>query len=52
MTNQCHVSEFTELDGGEGYSGRIFFYQDANQTENFIGAKTGNDIYYRSEKHY
>jgi len=28
------------------------FYKGANQTENFIGAKTRNDIYYRGEKHY
>jgi len=27
-------------------------FEDANQTENFIGAKTGYDIYYRGEKHY
>jgi len=23
------------------------FYKDANQTENFIGTKTENDLYYR-----
>ena len=28
------------------------FKKKKNQTENFIGAKTGNDIYYRGEKHY
>jgi len=28
------------------------FYKDANQTENFTGAKTENDLYYRGEKHY
>jgi len=28
------------------------FYKDANQTENFIGAKIENDLYYRGEKHY
>jgi len=27
-------------------------YEDANQTENFIGAKTRNNLYYRDEKHY
>jgi len=27
-------------------------YEDGNQTENFIGAKTENDIYYRDENHY
>jgi len=27
-------------------------YEDANQTKNFIGAKTRNDIYYKGEKHY
>jgi len=27
-------------------------YEGANQTENFIGSKTRNDIYYRGEKHY
>jgi len=28
------------------------FNKDANQTENFIRAKTGYDLYYRGEKHY
>jgi len=28
------------------------FYKDANQTGNFIRAKTENDLYYRGEKHY
>ena len=28
------------------------FYSDVNQTENFIGTKTENNIYYKSEKHY
>jgi len=42
MPNQRHVSEFAELDGGGGYFGEFFFYEDANQT--------GNDIYYRGEK--
>ena len=46
MQNQRHVSEFAELDGGGGIL-EFFFYEDANQTENLIGAKTGNDIYYR-----
>jgi len=27
-------------------------YMGANQTENFTRMKTGNDIYYRDEKHY
>ena len=27
-------------------------YEDGIQTENFIGVKTGNDLYYRGEKHY
>jgi len=49
--NQRHVSEFAELDGGGGYFGKKN-YEDANQTENFIGANIGNDIYYRGEKHY
>jgi len=26
-------------------------YKGANQTENFTGVKTRNDIYYRGEKH-
>jgi len=29
----------------------FFFYEDANQTENFIAAKTTNGLYYRGEKH-
>jgi len=28
------------------------FYEDENQTENFIEAKTGNDLYYRGEKYF
>jgi len=40
------------LNGGGGYSGKKKLYEDANQIENFIGAKIGNDIYYRGEKHY
>jgi len=40
------------LDGGGVFSGKKKFYKDANQTENFIGAKTENDLYYRGEKHY
>jgi len=51
MPNIRHVSEFAELDGEGGILEKKN-YKDANQTENFIGAKTGNDIYYRSEKHY
>jgi len=35
-----------------GYSGKKKLYEDANQTENFIGAKTKNYIYYKGEKHY
>jgi len=27
-------------------------YEDGIQTENFIGTKIGNDIYYKGEKHY
>jgi len=38
--------------GGGVYSRKKMFYMDANQTENFIRAKTGNDLYYRDEKHY
>ena len=52
MSNERHVSEFAELDGGGGYSGKKKLYEDANQTKNFIGAKTRNDIYYMGEKHY
>jgi len=37
------------LDGGGVFSGKKKFYKDANQTENFIGVKTENDIYYRGE---
>jgi len=51
MPNMRHVSKFAELDGEGGILEKKY-YKDANQTENFIGAKTGNDIYYRSEKHY
>ena len=51
MPNQCHVREFAKLDEGGGYSEKKN-YEDTNLTENFIGVKTGNDIYYRGEKHY
>jgi len=27
-------------------------YKGANQTENFTGMKTENEIYYKGEKHY
>jgi len=40
------------LDGGGVFSGKIKFYKDANQTENFTGVKTRNDLYYKGEKHY
>jgi len=36
---------------GRGVLWKKKFYKDANQTENFIRAKTGNDLYYRGEKH-
>jgi len=52
IPNQRHVSKFAELDGGGGILEGKKNYEDANQTENFIGTKTGNDIYYRGEKHY
>jgi len=51
-SNQRHVSEFAELDGGGGYSGKKKLYEDANQTENFRRTKTRNDIYYRDENNY
>ena len=38
--------------GERGILEFFFVYKDANQTENFIGAKTENSIYYRGEKHY
>jgi len=34
------------------FLGKKKFYKDANQTENFIRVKTGNEIYFRGEKHY
>jgi len=41
-----HVSKYVQSYGGEVFSGRKKkFYRDANQTENFIGAKTKNDLY-------
>jgi len=46
-----HVNKYAQSYGGGVFSGKKF-YEDANQTENFIGAKIGNDIYYRGEKHY
>jgi len=52
MPNQRHVSKFAELDGGRVFSEKKKFYKDANQIENFTGAKTENGLYYRGEKHY
>jgi len=47
-----HVSKYAQSYVG-GVIFRIFFlHKDANQTENFTGAKTENDLYYRGEKHY
>jgi len=40
------------LDGGGGFSGKKINYEDGIQTKNFIGVKTGNNLYYRGEKHY
>jgi len=37
---------------GRGVFQKKKFYKDANQIENFIRAKTRNDLYYRVEKHY
>jgi len=34
---------------GEGGFPEFFFYEDGNQTEYFIRAKIGNDLYYRGE---
>jgi len=51
MLNQRHVLDSAELDRRGGYSG-FFFYEDENQTENFIGVKTEKEIYSRGEKHY
>jgi len=45
--SQRHISKFAELDGGRRFSRIFLFYEDGNQTENFIRAKTGNDLYYR-----
>jgi len=38
--------------GEGGFPEKKKFYEDENQTENFIRAKTGNGLYYRGEKHY
>jgi len=50
--SQRHICAFGELDEEGVFSGKKMFYKDANQTENFIGAKTRNGLYYRGEKHY
>jgi len=50
---QCTTSANMHSHMGEGcFPEEKKFYKDANQTENFISAKTGNDLYYRGEKHY
>jgi len=38
--------------GEGGFPKKKKIYEDGNHTENFIRAKTGNDLYYRGEKHY
>jgi len=50
MSNQRHVLDSAELDWGGGILEKN--YEDANQIENFIGVKIGNDIYYMGKKHY
>jgi len=57
MHNQ-HATQCTTLANmhshmGEGcFPEKKKFYKDANQTKNFIGAKTLNDLYYKGKKHY
>jgi len=46
------VSKYAQSYGGGVFFGKKKFYKDANQTENFIRAKIGNDLYYRGEKQY
>jgi len=38
--------------GEGGFPKKKIIYEDGNQTENFTGAKTENDLYYKGEKHY
>jgi len=45
------VSKYARSYGGGGFSG-VFFYNGANQTENFTRVKIENDIYCRGKKHY
>jgi len=52
MSNQRHICEFAEVDGGGDILEKNIFYEDTNQTEIFTGVKTKNDIYYRGKKHY
>ena len=52
MSNQRHILDSAQLDGGGGFSGKKINYEDGIQTKNFIGVKTGNNLYYRGEKHY
>jgi len=47
-----HVNKYAHSYGGGVFSGKEKFQKDANQTENFIGVKTGNDLYYRGENYY
>jgi len=46
-----HVNKYAQSYEGEGFPD-YFFYEDGIQTENFIGVKIENDLYYRGEKHY
>jgi len=45
MSNQRHVSEFAELDGGGWYFG-IFFLRGCKSNRKFYRGKTENDIYH------
>ena len=49
---KCQISVFARVWLGRGVFWKKIVYEDQNQTENFIGVKIENDIYYKSEKYY
>jgi len=52
-TTQCTTSANMHSHTREGgFLEEKKNYEDGIQTENFIGMKIGNDLYYRGEKHY
>lgn len=54
ISNQRHISEFAELDGGELFSEgkKKKFYKEVIQTKNVCMDEKSKMIYITGEKHY